>query len=296
MSKQTSNLQYFDQYIRNVDFSYISPFGEIGAPDSYVVNASFRNSFMIIANKNWPVAMSITPEVVARVRKEVSAGVRTPSFKIAGNLHYRLSRSFTRYKYAEAGFTHHSNGQDGEALNPDGSLNTVTGNFTTNFITAAYRFGHFRQSRRITGTIYSFNHKAGIELHRLFKFEKAIKSDYGFTRLVYQFSLRSYGAADDENSSNIPIRLSTKEKWRLNADASYATNAIQGYGGLEYERRFNGEVSFHYSLPFMGNTYAMAALGYYGEDPYNIYYRNHYGYLRLGISASISKYLTRNRL
>ncbi|RYE19650.1 MAG: T9SS type A sorting domain-containing protein [Sphingobacteriales bacterium] len=83
--------------------------------------------------------------------------------------------------------------------------------------------------------------------------------------------------------------LTGKETWRLNMEGSYATNNIRNAGFFKLEKRMNAEISYHYSFPFMGNTYLMAAAGYYGEDPYNIYYRNHYGYMRLGISASLAE-------
>jgi hypothetical protein len=35
----------------------------------------------------------------------------------------------------------------------------------------------------------------------------------------------------------------------------------------------------------MKNAFLMAAVGYYGEDPYNIYFRDQYAFLRFGIST-----------
>ncbi|RYE07312.1 MAG: hypothetical protein EOP51_33910 [Sphingobacteriales bacterium] len=293
--RKSANLLYQDNYIRNVDFSYVSPFGEIGAPDKYVLNTTVKTIYMVVVSEKFPVAFAVLPEITARVRQEESAGVRTPSYKLGGVFMFRLGLSEVNYRYAEAGFMHHSNGQDGPALNADGTLNTVTGNFSTNYITAAYRWGKYKP-RSAWGS-YSFNHKVGIDLHRLFKFEKAIKSDYGFTRLNYQFSLRRYtnSALTKRRGPDAFYDNITKEVWRWNADAGYATNAIKGYGAFALERRLNIESSFHYSFPFMGNSFLMGAIGYYGEDPYNIYYRNHYGYVRFGVSSGISKYLTGRR-
>lgn len=282
--KKMLNGQYIQQYLRNVNFSYVSPGGEIGAPTNYVMAAKFNAVFFLLGTDKLPVAFTLEPEVSIRVRKEVSAGVRTPSYRLAGITHIRLGTHIKHYSYLDVGFTHHSNGQDGNAINPDGSLNTKTGNFTTNYILANYRTGNFRDSGA-PGEGYSFNHSVGIQLHRLFKFERAIKSDYGFTRLVYEFSLRHYL---NKESIKHAIANQSKEGWRLNAGFSYSTNTIRGYHFFSVERRANTEASFHYSLPFMPNTFLMGAVGYYGEDPYNIYYRNHYGYMRFGISASLA--------
>ena len=283
-AKRMLNGQYIRQYLRNIDFSYVSPGGEIGAPTNYVMSAKFNAVFFLLGTEKLPVAFTLEPEVSIRVRKEVSAGVRTPSYRLAGIAHIRLGQHIDHYSYLDAGFTHHSNGQDGPALNPDGSLNTKTGNFTTNYILANYRTGNFRPGDA-PGEGYSINHSVGIQLHRLFRFEKAIKSDYGFTRLVYEFSLRHY--MNNGDLKHVAASKS-KEVWRLNAGFSYSTNTIRGYHFFSVERRANTEASFHYSLPFMPNTFLMGAIGYYGEDPYNIYYRNRYGYARFGISASLA--------
>ena len=79
---------------------------------------------------------------------------------------------------------------------------------------------------------------------------------------------------------------------RINTEFSYAINEIQGYDFLAPKKRLNAEISIHYSFPFMNNVFLMAAAGYYGEDPYNIYFNDKYGYVRFGISTGF----IRNRI
>lgn len=280
-SKMELNEWYIEQYFKNAELSFIAPAGEIGAPDPYVLSSSLKTAFFILGTSKLPVAISLEPNVDIRVRRESSAGVRTPSFRLSGIIHARVGKSRTRYQYVEIGFTHHSNGQDGPAVDPDGSLNTTTGNFTTNFIVANYRMGQFIPSGFQAKGNYT-QHSVGIQLHRLFKFEKAISSDYGFTRLLYQFSWRRYREQT--------IGQNRGERWRIEAGISYATNQISNYPFLAIRRRVNAESSFHLALPFMANTYVMSTIGYYGEDPYNIYYRNHYGFVRFGVSAVLGQW------
>lgn len=82
-------------------------------------------------------------------------------------------------------------------------------------------------------------------------------------------------------------QVAQRENWRLNAVVSYAINKMDEYKLPALKKRLNAESSFHYSFPFMHHAFLMAAAGYYGEDPYNIYYRNKYGYLRFGVSSAL---------
>ncbi|WP_316821010.1 hypothetical protein [Pedobacter gandavensis] len=271
-NQQEINTDFIQLYKENAELSYISPRGEIGSPYKYVINGRLTTTYMLLATEKLPIAFAVVPDFTVRVLEQRSAAVRTPSFRLGGTLFVRLDRSVPDYKYATLTYTHHSNGQDGEALNPDGSINTTNGNFTTNALTLSYHFGTDLNKNTNAG-YYSLNHEIGFEWHKWFNYEKALTHDYGFSRFLYNFSWRSYQPE--------------KEQWRLNLEVNYAVNPMTEYELFALKKRLNAELSYHYSFPFMNNAYLMVAAGYYGEDPYNIYYRNKYSYIRLGISSGI---------
>ncbi|WP_316790483.1 hypothetical protein [Pedobacter frigoris] len=264
------NADYVQWYKENAELSYTSPGGEIGAPSKYLINGKLTTNYMILGTDKFPVAFSVIPDFTVRVRNERSAGVRTPSFKLGGVFYVRLARTSGQFRFMTLGYTHHSNGQDGDAINPDGTTNTYNGNFSTNYLTLKYHF-----SKTIPGgttkNLFILSHSTGLEWHKWFSYERALEHSYGFTRLLYNFSLRKYSDG--------------KENWRLNSESSYAINPMSGYHLGALKKRLNAEISFHYALPFMNNVFLMAATGYYGEDPYNIYYQDKYAYLRLGLSS-----------
>jgi hypothetical protein len=268
--KNLLNADYIQWYKENAELSYTSPAGEIGAPSRYVINGKLTSNYMILGTDKLPVAFSVIPDFTVRVRNERSAGVRTPSFRLGGVLYVRLADTSEPFKYVTLAFTHHSNGQDADAINPDGTINTYNGNFSTNYLTLKY---HFTRAipLNVTKNSFTISHSTGLEWHKWFNYERALEQDYGFTRLLYNFSLRKYHMG--------------KENWRLNTEASYAVNPMSGYHLRAVKKRLNAETSFHYAFPFMNNVFLMAAAGYYGEDPYNIYYRDKYAYLRLGLSS-----------
>lgn len=263
------NARYVQLYKENAELSYTSPGGEIGAPAKYVINGKLTTTYMLIGTEKLPFALAVIPDFTVRVRNEKSAGVRTPSFRLGATFYYRLKGEDAHYAYTSLSITHHSNGQDGNALGPEGQINTINGNFSTNYLTLKYHFGN--EGRFRYGVYSSTNYSMGLEWHKWFDYERAIEQDYGFTRLIYDFSWRKY--------------LEDREHWRLNAAVSYAVNKMEAYQLMILKKRLNAEASFHYALPFMNNVFLMAAIGYYGEDPYNIYYQDRYGYARFGLSS-----------
>lgn len=286
------NQEFITRYKENAELSFTSPKSEIGAPSKYILSGKLTTTYMLLAPKILPIAFAVIPDFTVRVRDEKSAGVRTPSFKLGGTTFIRLNKNPNQYRYAELSFTHHSNGQNGEAINPDGSINTYNGNFTTNYLTNSYRFGNFSKPTE-KGVYHSNNHRIGLQWNKWFGYEKALENNYGFTRFMYNFSFRKYAFYQAEqkggwkrNSSNNPNNKQLeKEYLRINTEFSYAINKIQGYSFIAPKKRLNAELIIHYSFPFMHNVFLMAATGYYGEDPYNIYFNDKYGYVRFGIST-----------
>ncbi|MHA4895945.1 hypothetical protein ACXZ1K_14430 [Pedobacter sp. PWIIR3] len=267
---QTSS-SYLTLYKANKDFSYTSPKGELGSPNKFILNGRLTTSYFLLASPRLPVFFALVPDFTVKVLDQRSAGVRTPSLKIGGIFYVKLNQNIDNYKYSTLSFTHHSNGQDGDAINPDGSINTATGNFSTNYLVASYHFGKAIKVRQTEK--YTLNHQAGLEWHRWFNYEKALENDYGFTRLIYNISFRKY--------------QQERENWRLNGELNYAINKMEEYKIAAIKKRLNTEISYHYSFPFMHRAFLMAAAGYYGEDPYNIYYRDKYSYLRFGVSTNL---------
>jgi len=292
IKREYANKQYVNLYKENADFAYTSPFGELGAPSKYVINGRLTTTYMLLGSYKSPVALAIIPDFTVRVRNDFSAGVRTPSYRLGGVLYVRLNVTPENYKYAELAFTHHSNGQDQNAINADGTINTINGNFNANSLTASYRFGNLTPIGT-NETYYSLNHRVGLQWYKFFKYEPALDSGFGFTRVLYNFSWRKYDQIEKRYQNSMKVKTE-KETWRLNTAVSYAVNKIATKNLANLQKRLNAEVNFNYSFPFMNNVFLMAAVGYYGEDDYNIYFQDHYGYLRFGLSSGFLRNRSRH--
>lgn len=279
-SAEFRNHRYNEFYRGNRDFSYISPGGELGAPGRYVINGELIASYFLLASPESRLSLAVTQRFMARTRTDRSSPIRTPSFRLGTQVFYRLSANVTQYRYVEGQFFHHSNGQDGSTFRPNGTINTETGDFSTDYLQASYNWGTHLSSRY--GTYYHlgyrwhppfFNHSAGLA------------GNYGFGRLLGQATYRLFGRADTESPPSV-----TSERLRVTLQASYAVNRLEGWDLTAAQRRLNAELSLWYIPSFSHDAGVFVTVGYYGEDPYNIYFNDRYAFIRFGIAAGFTRY------
>jgi hypothetical protein len=299
--KRYLNLRYVDFYRQNHPLSYIAPLGELGAKNKYIFTSRLSTSFMILGTKGSRLAIALVPDFTIRMLDMKSKPVYTPDFRIGGAFYYRLNRNENNYKYATLGFMHHSNGQDTTHRPIVGTLNYKDWDFSTNYIYGRYNWGKVEMDSNIIRS--SINHQLEFKSNGLFDSDDVIKGDYGFTRLGYSFSYRTYSyfydlfTSDDKNNSKrAPSREDDQKGWlnkerlRWNLEVSYAINKYDNYNFLAVKRRLNIETTAYYSPSWMRQTAFMLAAGYYGEDPYNIYFKDKYAWVRFGIAVGFLKY------
>ncbi|WP_375448628.1 hypothetical protein [uncultured Fibrella sp.] len=279
-SVRFQNHRYNEFYRANRDFSYISPNGELGAPSKYVINGELIASYFLLASPKSRLSIAVTQRFMARTRTDRSSPIRTPSFRLGTQVFYRLSSNVTRYRYVEAQFFHHSNGQDGDTFRPNGTYNTETGDFSTNYIQATYNWGtHFSQRH---GAYYNL----GYRWHApIFNSSEGLTGHYGFGRVLGQATYRLLARTQPE-----PVSTVTTERMRVTLQASYAVNQLDGWSLTAAQRRLNVELSVWYIPAFSRDAGIFATAGYYGEDPYNIYFNDRYAFVRLGIAAGFTRY------
>lgn len=295
------NLRYIDFYRQNHPLSYIAPLGELGSKNKYIFTSRLSTSFMILGTKGSRLAAALIPDFTIRMLDLNSKPVYTPDFRIGGALYYRLNNDENNYKYATLGFMHHSNGQDTTHRQVVGTLNYKDWDFSTNYIYGRYNWGRVNRSGNILRS--SLNQQVEFKSNGLFDYDNVIKGDYGFTRIGYSFSYRTYSYFYDlltndnkENNKRAPDREDdrkgwlNKERFRWNLETSYAINKYDNYNFFAVKRRLNIEGTAYYSPFWMRQTSLMLGAGYYGEDPYNIYFKDKYAWVRFGIAEGFLKY------
>lgn len=276
--------QNFDNiYLQN---ARVATFGnEYGNPIRTQLTADLTGNFVLFSTPRSRFAFIFNPRVKLRLLSANGAPVKSPSYMPGGTLYYRLNRDDYKPSFLSLSYSHHSNGVRGPTLNPNGTFNTDSGKFTTNFYTLAYTHGK-RVDR--TNTISNRYESLGLELHSaLFGlgYSEALKNNYGFVRMngswMYNLAKARTDAINTQNR--------TFNNWmRLQIDFMYIMDTYSNYSFTDVRKRLNISAIYYYQFPFMQNVALMAGGGYRGQDDYNIFFQNSYAYFTAGVAAGVS--------
>jgi hypothetical protein len=212
---------------------------------------------------------------------------------------------FTHLTYLSMSFFHHSNGQDGNEFEAPGKFNYYNGNFSTNFIEGAITFNGRRKSTktpRFECANFNRNYtdyvlRIGFEQH--FLTADSLKPTYGSTRLNIEGNIikifNNRWLIRKQNSSDTSYQLGDcyyKELFRIVPSVSFILDETEAPMN-QFSKRINAELSGYLRIAG-GNTALFATIGYYGSDPYNIYYTKSYAFVRLGIA--LGNFVSTNKL
>jgi hypothetical protein len=306
--QRAKNNRAADLALLYAPLSYVCvPYSEWGSPKApYWLSADIHPNF-VFRSSFYKLSFHLTPRFIVRglwdnpKEGDVSMPVRTPSYMPGGTAYYPLNidiapdRNVEHNLLSSLSFFHHSNGQDGPTLDSTKQhLYHYNGNFSTFFIEPAITY-----SRReyFEGTICmdcpgdqriyrDFFIRLGYEQH--FMIADTMKSSFGSTRFNLSCGLISVRSFCDLYIHGIDTAATSeaysRENWRLLFNITF----IAGKRDLELggiEKRINAELLFNHHLFRAPQTGIFIAVGYYGSDPYNIYYDLSYPYIRAGISV-----------
>jgi hypothetical protein len=296
------NYLFARQTLLYAPLSYMSgPWMELGVPKGhYIISADVVPQF-VIGGKWWPFPIHITPRFMVRIlpdnKKEgdSSLPVRTPSYIPGATIYFPFNAcdaiaSTSYLNYGSLSVFHHSNGQDGDEFTSGGrELNHYNGNFSTNFFELAYSFrvrSNFKPVFlcRATGSrFHEIYGRIGYERH--FGTADSLKSSYGDTRWNLRLGwFQVKGHRDLINCAPVDEAYH-RETVRIVFNATYiASKRILNLDKLE--RRLNMDLNLYRRIPGSPNAAGFIGVGYYGSDPYNIYYDTKpYFFVRAGIAA-----------
>ena len=278
--RRTIGVIYSEKYILNSDPGDLTFFDQGHPHGRQFLLVSNIVPYFAITRRRSPLYFVINP--IVRIRQflnQTSLPIRTPSYQIGGLLFFNpFKHDIEHYKYLSAGIYHHSNGQDGPALNEDGSVNFKTGNFVTNYFVFNFFNGYHRDE------INSF-YKVGLELHSgLFKIgdEPLLRPWFSKFRINGQYSISKYGSS--ENLSGLKGISPTTDRYLRTRVMLDATIGLDDFDAT-WNQHFNVELKYYYNLWYGENTTLFASVGYMGIDYYNIYFKEPYPFIRIGIAA-----------
>lgn len=255
------------------DPSYVSVLGGVGNIEQLIFEADIVPYFMLSVNKKSRWAIEISPRIIIRMYNNESYPVRTPSYLPRVTFFHNIvdNTDNKRDLFAYISWYHHSNGQDGPFYNADeSSINTFSGNFSTNFIEG----GAFISKPDKKKPSFINYHKVSFSYCYFQNFE--LKPLYGKLRLLYDYN--SSISINNSSSKGSFLTQSLKLGW--------IAGALAQAKALDSKR-----IIFRYTLsyrPSFLKDVSVFAQYYYGQDYYNIYFNRTLKVLRFGIAAKLS--------
>ena len=264
-------------YINQED-SYITFPTDIGNLEPLIFEANLNPNFIVRKRHDSKLMMVLTPQITIRMYNEDSYPVKTPSYIPQLSLYYLLgNREDLRHITVFGRLAHHSNGQDGDFYNKDGSINLQTGNFSTNFFELGY-----------IATSYSSNLKAvkflksSLEVHPKSWMWKDLKGQYSGLRWNNSFIV--YKLPWDRGS----FSENRKPNFSIKVEANWMFDSVNDWDTLDLDR-LSGAFTLYYHPKFFDEIGFFAQF-YHGLDYYNIYFADRLTVLRFGIMTEILQF------
>ncbi len=250
-----------------------------------------------------------------------SLPVRTPSYIPGVNFYFSNANKWSFVSkstgYVKFRLFHHSNGQDGDPypVGGDGYFNTYNGDFGDNLV-AELGYGRiykhkydkkvkpFQWGKQMKDRFYTAFWYVGYEAHPLISESIKRYHFYGRNRinangfwLSGQTSRNVLREETGEIYATEPYlpretwRVSANLSWILDPNLQHGTSMQQEKTGiLDASRRLNLSLTFHTRIAGTGHAAGFVQLSYFGSDPYNAYFQQSIGQIRVGISNSFFLY------
>lgn len=269
---------FFRTIRANQTDSYITFSQGIGNVEPLIFEALVVPYFLLRTSRDAKWGATISPAILIRMYAEESFPVRTPSYMPEISFYHQLNKTGDeKVKYIFLNLTHHSNGQDGDFFYEDGSLNTVSGDFSTNYL----ELGLFLNQKVVPFSNTNEYFKTSLEYHIDIDRVDELEGRYSFIRWhnsfrIFRFLVSSNASKKlvfDKNPS-VQTRLETTWLFGNIDDASF----------FDFKERFNFSLTMAYRPKFLSDV-SLFANFYSGEDYYNIHFYRRITVFRVGLQA-----------
>lgn len=283
LKAQTEDLQvaensFFSTIRANQTDSYITFSQGIGNVEPLIFEALVAPYFLLRTSRDAKWGATISSKIMIRMYAEESYPVRTPSYMPEISLYRQINRNQDKnVKCLFLTLAHHSNGQDGNFYNEDGTVNTYSGNFATNYL----EVGTFLNKNVIPFSNTSEYFKTSLEYHLDLQRSEELEERYGFFRWHSSFRifrLPSFHSNSRkfvfDNTPFVQTRLETTWIFGERNNASF----------FDLNERLNLSFTLAYRPPFLSDV-SLFANFYSGEDYYNIHFFRRITVFRVGLQA-----------
>jgi hypothetical protein len=280
---QTEDLQvtensFFRTIRANQTDSYITFSQGIGNVEPLIFEALVAPYFLLRTSRDAKWGATISPAILIRMYAEESFPVRTPSYMPEISFYHQLNKTGNEtIKYLFLNLTHHSNGQDGDFFNEDGSFNTVTGDFSTNYL----ELGLFLNQNVVPFSNTNEYFKTSLEYHFDVKRADELEGRYSFVRWHNNFRIFRF-PGHEGGSPKLVFDKNPRVQTRL--ETTWLFGDINDASFFDLKERFNFSLTMAYRPKFLSDV-SLFANFYNGEDYYNMYFFRRITVFRVGLQA-----------
>lgn len=283
VSAQTDSLlnieePFFKTVRANQTDSYITFSQGLGNVEPLIFEALVAPYFLLRTSRDAKWGAIISPAILIRMYAEESFPVRTPSYMPEISFYHQVSRTGDEnVKYLFLNLIHHSNGQDGDFFNENGSFNTISGNFSTNFL----ELGIFLNQNVVPFSNTNEYFKTSLEYHIDANRADELEGRYSFIRWHNHFRIFRFPGYS-RTSQKLVFDKSPAVKTRL--ETTWLFGDINDASFFDLKERFNFSLTMAYRPPFLSDVSFFANF-YSGEDYYNMHFYRRISVLRIGLQA-----------
>jgi hypothetical protein len=266
---------FFGTIRANQQESYITLGGGLGNKDPLIFEAFIAPYFLLRTSESSRWGATLSPTIILRMYAEESFPVRTPSYMPQVTFYRHLDDEQGRaLQYIFLSVVHHSNGQDDSFFLNDGSINTLSGDFSTNYL----ELGVFFNKKLIPFANTTEYFKTSLEYHPDFYRSKELKGRYSFVRW--------------NNSIRVFRSLGSLRSWKMQKNQRLQTTLQTSwlFGDLDDASFFDPRERFNISFTVAYRPRALSDVSvflnaYSGKDYYNMHFQQRLSVVRVGLQA-----------
>lgn len=227
-------------------------------------------NFYVRRSKNSRLMGVFTPQIIVRMYRTRSNPVQTPSYMPQLSVYYLFSGKTKPNKLTLFGrLGHHSNGMDGDFLLADGTVNTQSGDFSTNF----FELGFITTATNKRFHAYQF-YKSSLEVHPNGWTPEKFDGIYSKVRWHNTISLYKLPAG----GSSFKLK---KAQFSVKGEATWMFGGMRDVKFASF-KRLNLGLTLYYLPKFLEDIGFFMNV-YHGSDYYNIYFDKTLNVVRFGI-------------
>lgn len=271
---------FFRSIRANQADSYIT-FGQgFGNMDPLIFEAMIAPYFLLRTSRDARLGATISSPIVLRMQAKESFPVRTPSYMPGVTFYFQVSDDHPGNQmssYLFLNIQHHSNGQFEPFFLEDGSNNTESGDFSTNFL----ELGLFvnRNVLPFDNTIDYF--RTSLEWHPDIGRSEELKGRYSFFRWNNSFRIFRFPGQDaiwkKQVNADVP-RVQTR------VETTWLFGKMRDASFFDLAERFTLSITLAYR-PRVLTDVSLFVNFYTGEDYYNMHFDRRINTLRFGLQA-----------